>query len=96
MYIGVIKITVNTDSNVKTSGIFFWGWLLRFAAVYGEPYNRGGRIWSLANCTNHTFRSKFAMSASKLRQTAYFIISLQQTVHPVISLQQTAHPIISL
>jgi hypothetical protein len=27
-----------------TSGFFFWGWLLRFAANCGEPYDRGGRI----------------------------------------------------
>src|ERR1700679_1249230 len=73
------------------SGIFFWGWLLRFTAVYGELYDHGGRIWSLANYTNRAFRSKFATSASKLRQTAHFIISLQQTAHPIISLQQTAH-----
>src|ERR1700679_1873389 len=74
-----------------TSGFFFWGWLLRFAAVCGEPYDRGGRIWSLAIRTNRAFRSKFAAFASKLRQTACFAINLQQTAHFVISPQQTAH-----
>ena len=68
------------------SGIFFLGWLLRFAANRREPYDRGGRIWSLEKrchlislfAANRTFRNKPAVSASKLRQTAHLIISLQQ------------------
>ena len=76
---------------IRASGIFFWGQLLRFAAVCGEPYDRGGRIWSLAIRTNRAFRSKFTAFASKLRQTACFVINLQQTVHFVISPQQTVY-----
>ena len=30
--------------NFNTSGFFFGGWLLRFIAVCGEPYDRGGCI----------------------------------------------------
>jgi hypothetical protein len=86
----IIKNELYT-AELRTSGFFFWGWLLRFAAVCGEPYNRGGRIWSLANRTNRAFRSKFTTSASKLQQTAHFIISLQQTAYPAISPQQTAY-----
>ena len=55
------------------------GWLLQFTANCREPYDCGGRIWSLAICTNRAFCNKFAVFASKLRQTACFAISLQQT-----------------
>jgi hypothetical protein len=55
----------------------------------------GELLWSLANRTNRAFYSKFAISASKLRQTVYFVISLQQTVYFVISLQQTVYPVIN-
>ena len=62
--------------SMPTSGIIFLGWLLRFAANRREPYDRGGRIWSLAVRTNRTFRNKPAASASKLRQTAHLTINL--------------------
>ena len=65
--------------DLSTSGNFFLGWLLRFAANCREPYDRGGRIWSLAIRTNRAFCNKFAAFASKLQQTACSAISLQQT-----------------
>ena len=54
------------------------GWLLQSAANRREPYDRGGRIWSLAVRTNRAFRNKPAASASKLRQTVHLTINLQQ------------------
>ena len=65
------------NNQVLHQDFFFWGQLLRFTTVYGEPYDRGGCIQSLAIRTNRAFRSKFAAFASKLRQTAYFAINLQ-------------------
>ena len=61
---------------MRTSGKKNLGWLLRFAANCREPYDRGGRIWSLAIRTNRAFRNKFTAFASKLQQIACFVISL--------------------
>ena len=56
--------------------IFFFGLVVAVCGKPREPYNRGGRIWSLAVRTNRAFRNKPAASASKLRQTAHLAISL--------------------
>ena len=73
--------------------IFFFGLVVAVCGKPREPYDRGGRIWSLAVRTNRASRNKPAASASKLRQTAYLVISLQQTARFVINLQQNVQTV---